>query len=439
MKMEFNNISSKNLDTSNSNENENGSNLNPRKLKFKVGQYVKSTIIGNTQGVIIKILPNAALGHSDDLYILKTEDGSRKVVAGNLLELDEKNRETVITMKIDGIDTDVVVGTALNPEDFKPLYKEGDYAIDSISRDRVKILRESSAKDYIGYTMYDAVSDSGEIRQISETMLSPYIEEQYKKSQIIEVEFSMIDSKEMEDRVNQITKRIIDFLNIERAQSPLKQLENAMKIHKYIVQNSTYAEQIMEEKTNYRTEDTYLNELYNGLVNRKGVCTTDAIVFKHLLEAIGMDGKVAILKSKDGGVHAATLVSLLDGEYFYFDATGERTAFNMFSKNPEKFVFCLAGLGQKEYNQFYIPVGILPDNLNRSILPMPTNISNDSVPKSIISSIANGIQNLTFDENGLDEQLASIEVPINERDQAMTDLFMKSNLVKNAEERNEER
>lgn len=431
MEIEFNTEPRKS-DNLNLDETSSNPTSKPRTPKFKVGQYVKSELT-ESQGIIIKVLPNAAWGHSDDLYILKTSDGTRTSIAGNLLKVDE----SVVTMQVDGIDTDVVVGQALKPEDLEPLYKEGDYAIDSISQERVRILKISSQKSFIGDTMYDTVNDSGETFQIAETMLMPYIEEQYRKKQMIEVEYAESDAKDMKHEVELITEKIIKFLNIKESQNPFTQLENAMKIHKYIAQNSTYTSDIMDEKQNYRDEDVYLNELYNGLVNKRGVCTTDAIVFKHLLETIGMEGKVVILKSKNGGVHAATLVSLLDGEYYYFDATTERSTFNMFSNDPEKFVFCLAGLGQKEYSEYYTPVGILPENLGENILPMPSNISQGSVPKGIIASIGNGIQNLPFEENGLDEQLSSIEVPINEKDQVKDELFARIRHVRDDQNKNE--
>ena len=195
------------------------------------------------------------------------------------------------------------------------------------------------------------------------------------------------------------------------------QLENAMKIHKYICQNSTYTSDVMQEKSDYTPENAYLDELYNGLIDKRGVCTTDSIVFKHLLSEIGMHGDVIILESKKGGVHAATLVQLGDDSY-YFDTTLERTIFEQHSNNPEKFVFCAAGLGQEEYGQFYIPAGVLPENLNGHLLPMPQNISHGSVPKIIIQSIGSQIQNLTFDESSLDTELASIVTPIEKKDNA---------------------
>lgn len=51
---------------------------------------------------------------------------------------------------------------------------------------------------------------------------------------------------------------------------------------------------------------------------------------------------------------------------------------------------------------------------------MPTDISQDSVPKIIIQSIGSQMQNLTFEEDTLDLELESINAPINKKDEATT-------------------
>ena len=92
--------------------------------------------------------------------------------------------------------------------------------------------------------------------------------------------------------------------------------------------------------------------------------------------------------------------------------------FEQYSNNPNRFVFCCAALGQEEYAQFYNPVGVLPKDLNGYLLPMPQNISKESIPKLMILSIGSEIQNLTFDENTINDELEGIEVPIKEKDSA---------------------
>ena len=170
-----------------------------------------------------------------------------------------------------------------------------------------------------------------------------------------DIEEKEASKAEQENQIQLKTNEVLRFLNITNSDNSMIQLKNAMRIHKYIAQNSTYTSNIMQEKTGYTEETAYLNELYNGLINHKGVCTTDSIVFKHLLSQIGMHGDVVILQSKEGGEHAATLVQL-GNESYYFDTTLERTTFEHFSNNPEEFKICCAALGQEEYGQFYTPV-----------------------------------------------------------------------------------
>lgn len=384
--------------------------------KFQVGQSVKSEL-GGFKGVIIKITPNASAIHTD-MYTIRTNEGKREYIEESFLELDE----TVVSTQINGIDTEVVIGQALYKSDFGPQFTVGNYVQHAIEGTRLKIIKFLGNKDATGQPLYEAVSDDGEKHIISETMIEPYTGKQQGDSQIIDVSFSEVSSETTVDKETEIkskTESILKFLNITSSTDQMVQLENAMKIHKYISQNSSYTSDIMQEKTDYNTNETYLNELYNGLINKRGVCTTDSIVFKHLLSEIGMHGDVVILESKEGVVHAATLVQLGD-ESYYFDTTLERTIFEQHSNNPEKFLFCWAALGQQEYSQFYTPVGVLPENLNEDLLHMPQNISQGSVSRITIQSIGSQIQNLTFDENALDAELENIVAPINEKDNATT-------------------
>lgn len=226
-------------------------------------------------------------------------------------------------------------------------------------------------------------------------------------SQNLYTSFEEVISKNVIDKKTTIKSKaeaILKFLNITSSSKEIVQLENAMKIHKYLSQNSSYVPDIMNDKKDYKVNEAYLNEVYNALVNKKGVCTTDSIAFKYLLSEIGMHGDVVILKSMEGGIHAATLVQLLNN-FYYFDTTLERAIFEQHSNNSDRFVFCCAGLGQEEYGKFYTPVGILPENLNTPLLPIPGNISQKSMPKLIIQSIGSQIQNLKFHENTPDTEL----------------------------------
>lgn len=299
--------------------------------KFQVGQTVKSDL-GGFKGIIIKISPNASACHTD-MYTIKTSKGKREYIEENFLELDE----TVVTTQIDGIDTDVIIGEALHDSDFEPKFTEGNYAQHVIYGYRLKITKFLGNRDATGQPLYEAISDDGKKHTISETMLEPYSNEQHKNSQVIDVSFSKVREQtpiNKEAEIKSKTNKILRFLNISHSNDKIVQLENAMKIHKYIAQNSAYTSDIKQEKADYSTDEAYLNELYNGLINKRGVCTTDSVVFKYLLSEIGMHGDVVILEAKEGEVHASTLVKLRN-ESYYFDTTLERTIFEQQSNNPE--------------------------------------------------------------------------------------------------------
>lgn len=384
--------------------------------KFQVGQTVKSETHG-IKGVIIKITPNAS-AIDTDMYTIKTSDEKRLYLAESSLELDE----TVVTTLINGVETDVVIGPVVKESDLEPQFKAGDYVQYHYGGERLKIIQFLGNNDADGHPLYEAVADDGEIQHVSETLLEPYTGRKYTGPKIIDIppeDVGSITPVDKEAEIKAKTEDILKFLNIKSSNDYMMQLENAMKIHKYICQNLTYTPSVMQEKKESEVEDILLDELYNGLINKRGVCTTDAIMFKHLLSQIEMHGDVVILKSKEGGAHAATLVQLGD-ESYYFDTTLERTIFEEQSNDPERFVFRCAGLGQQEYDKYYTPIGVLQENLNEDedLLPMPDNISQESVPKIIIHNIGNGMQNLTFDESSLDEELDSISVSIEHKDKA---------------------
>lgn len=213
---------------------------------------------------------------------------------------------------------------------------------------------------------------------------------------------------------------IIKFLGLtplESDQGMEKQLENALKIHKYIAQNSSYNSQIMQGKEKMTAEEAYTEELYNGLIRGEGVCTTDAIMFKYLLSQIGMKADIAMLFAKDKiAAHSATLVEI-DSEKYYFDTTQER---NMNTQAKDDFHFYFAGFGSELYEQFYTAIGIFPDEIKGNIQKLPSNIAQKNISRVVIDSIANGIQDLTFAKQVVDRELADIssETSIQKKDEA---------------------
>lgn len=161
---------------------------------------------------------------------------------------------------------------------------------------------------------------------------------------------SVYKAKMVEDK----TREILNFLQLEPSQEPIIQLKNAMSIHKYIVLNCSYTTEIMQEKLKMLQDivrgqdiDLILEELYNGLVKKRGVCTTEAIMFKYLLSKIGMKGDVVMLRSKDGtGKHVTTLVEIGTKRY-YFETGLERKIFEQQSGDPENLEYYCARNGER--------------------------------------------------------------------------------------------
>ena len=167
------------------------------------------------------------------MYTIKTSDGKREYIEESFLELDE----TVITTEIDGIEQEVVVGEALHDSDFKPQFLVGSYAQDIIDGHRMKITKFLGNRDVTGQPLYEAIDDNGEKHVISETMLEPYSSEQHKQSEVIDTSFSELGKQTSIDKESEIelkADKILRFLNISYSNDRMTQLENAMKIHKYI-------------------------------------------------------------------------------------------------------------------------------------------------------------------------------------------------------------
>ncbi len=228
---------------------------------------------------------------------------------------------------------------------------------------------------------------------------------------------STIDKhKAIESKVAEIIK-FLGLTPLKSDEDMAKQLENALKIHKYIAQNSSYNSKIMKDKEKMTAEEGYTEELYNGFIRGEGICTTDAIMFKYLLSQIGMKADMVMLFAKDRiAAHTATLVEI-DGEKYYFDTTQER---RMNAQSKEDFHFYFAGFGSELYEQLYTAIGIFPDELKGNIQKLPSNIAQKNISRVVIDGIANGIQDLTFEKQAVNRELAEInsQVPIEKKDEA---------------------
>ena len=141
----------------------------------------------------------------------------------------------------------------------------------------------------------------------------------------------------------------------------------------------------MKKKEDYKPEEIVILDLYNAVVLHSGVCTSNALMFKKVLEKVGVKSEVVGLISNDGGeMHASNIVEL-DGKYYFFDSTLETSIYKSNSKNGS-ITLCCAGLGKSEYCQFYTPKVVLADDPTDIVKPLPEKISEYRIPSEIVNS-----------------------------------------------------
>lgn len=139
----------------------------------------------------------------------------------------------------------------------------------------------------------------------------------------------------------------------------------------------------MEEKESTSPDNLIIEELYNALILKKSVCTSNSIVFKEVLRRIGMNVKTIGLTNKvTGGLHFSNLV-LLDGLYYFFDATTDQNIYNTQNVTTE-VVLCCAGLGINTYGENYEPqVELISPNA--PTIALPNNIASTDIPNEIVN------------------------------------------------------
>lgn len=181
---------------------------------------------------------------------------------------------------------------------------------------------------------------------------------------------------------------IIAELDLKNTDDILEQIENCRKVSEYIVMHNQYDDAVMDEKAQNSGFSMRDMDLHSALVDERGVCTSYSVEFEEILKRVGMDVKTVTLISKEGGTHACNLVNIR-GEYYYFDTTLEQTIYNMQKElDPDtELVLCCAGLGKKEYEEFYMPVVIITSEMETE--GIPNNISEERIP----FEIANGLYN----------------------------------------------
>ena len=208
-----------------------------------------------------------------------------------------------------------------------------------------------------------------------------YVESYLEK---IEEENNDVDSKVMEE-IESTIEEIIKEANLIKAEDKMGQLTNACRLHLYLTMRSSY----FEDDKLINTNNVQINELYKGLVNGETSFISSSFMFSEILKRVGMDVLNVCLKDEDGNFYLANLV-LIGDKYFYFDVNMEQEIIKEEAeegKEPE-YILVSAGLGSKEYCQFFEPLCILDFNNGDSKTSLPSNISEDSIDPEIVNKLA---------------------------------------------------
>lgn len=250
-----------------------------------------------------------------------------------------------------------------------------------------KVLRKyNDKKGANGEDLYEIIDENGEIHLMVPSLFDKdesIIENVTNQTNLANNNNSIENIKiEIEQAINDIIKQ----LDLKESSDTMVQLRNCCLVQKYIVEHNTYSEDIMKEKDNYKQEEITILDLYNAVVLHNGVCTSNSLMFKKILEKVGVKSEVIGLISNDtGSMHASNIVEL-DGQYYFFDSTLETTIYKANSMDGS-IILCCAGLGKNEYCQFYTPKVVLPDNPTDNVKPVPENISEYRIPPDIVNNL----------------------------------------------------
>lgn len=178
-------------------------------------------------------------------------------------------------------------------------------------------------------------------------------------------------------------EKIISRLGLIKSNDAMIQLKNCCLVQKYIVENNVYTSNDIEK--NNSKENIRTINLYNAVIKHIGGCINNSIMFQEILSKIGVVVEcVVLINNKTGGKHLGNLVKL-DGSYYFFDSSLEKSIYDSMIKQEKFLILHCAGLGKKDYCKFYTPKFILSKDLKNKAKPLPNNISNVSIPSRIIN------------------------------------------------------
>ena len=196
------------------------------------------------------------------------------------------------------------------------------------------------------------------------------------------------------DAIEKKSMQILRFLNLSIKNSNIvDQLGIILRLYKYVIQN-VYTEETDIKNASESKEEEYLNALYKGITRNPGLQTTDAILFKHLLYMKGFSSYILLSKSRNGINNVSNLVKI-GKEWYFFDSSLERSIYT----EQGEVLYCCAALGKEEYYKFNTPIGVLPENLKKPIVPLPTTVADESMPRTLIDGVVKNIPDLVTEGN----------------------------------------
>ena len=189
--------------------------------------------------------------------------------------------------------------------------------------------------------------------------------------------------------------------------SIVNQLGIILRLYKYVIQNVHEGSNIELSIESGTKEEEYVNGLYCGLTDNPGFQTTNAILLKHLLYMKGFDSYIVLSKSRTGNDHVSNLAKV-GKEWYFFDTNLERSIYE--ENGGLDLLYCCAALGIDEYSKFYSPIGVLPENLKNNMAKLPSNVAEESMPRTLINSITQDIPDFHFEQNTASQTLEGIDV-----------------------------
>ena len=149
--------------------------------------------------------------------------------------------------------------------------------------------------------------------------------------------------------VNDIDKKTREILNSPMITGTDSQFDKAFNLFKYVITNSTYDENVLQEKSKEDIREPLsfykmqVRDLHRCLCENRGVCSSDAITLSYLFSCIGINSSHLTIADK-ALEHIHQIVKFeLNGKEYFCDATLVRSAFEKGAiPNIDKQIFALS-------------------------------------------------------------------------------------------------